>query len=343
MRPIGGAPISKRLGPAILLALLASPSGTLADAVSVGVYRHPQQLIGIGNRHLNLYCVGQGKPTVLLDAGLGGTMASWRAVQLQIGTITKACSYDRAGYGYSDAAPGASDINAAVQDVHQLIVAAHLGSPVVYVGHSLAGVYGIALNNHYPQDVAGEVLVDPSVADQLQRLSAGSPERLKKMIAGTQKALATMRSCLALAEKGELAHLAPKMAQDCVDVSDVKDPAVRKIMATLEASPKFFRTEISEWSNFFLAPGQAESKDQQEMGQPASFGNKPLIVLTRSNIFQDEVQHQAWVAGHEQLAALSKKGSNLVVTNSGHDIQLDQPAALISAVHTIVADVRGTK
>ena len=63
-------------------------------------YAQAEQLVDVDHgRRLNLYCVGQGSPTVIFDAGLGGNTASWDTVQPVIAQHTRTCSYDRAGLG----------------------------------------------------------------------------------------------------------------------------------------------------------------------------------------------------------------------------------------------------
>ena len=74
-----------------------------------------------------------------------------------------------------------------------------------------------------------------------------------------------------------------------------------------------------------------------------------LIVLTRGNpqdtpglnAAQNEAVNRAWAEGHDRLAALSSRGSNRVVPNSGHYIQIDQPQAVIDAVTSAVTQIRG--
>ncbi len=115
----------------------AQPSSTVASAV----YLHPQRLVAIdGSRRINLYCEGTGERTVLFNAGAGESMMVWRHVQGQIAQVTRACSYDRAGYGFSDSATRASDARNTVDDLHRLLRAARTVTPIVYVGHSAAGL-----------------------------------------------------------------------------------------------------------------------------------------------------------------------------------------------------------
>lgn len=328
--------------------LIAGSLGTvfLAGAVYAAtvpdeVYKHPQTLVSVAGRHINLYCVGKGKPTVLLDSGSGDTMLSWTTVQLQMAEFTRVCSYDRAGYGFSDPPRGESDANAVVADIHGLVHSSFMDAPVIYVGHSIAGIYGLLLEANYPNDVVGEVLVDPSFVGQFG--AAG--------IAVAKKALATMRSCLALAETGELVHPKTKAAQDCVEIGGAPSPTLREVLVELAADPKNIRTSISEFSNFAPPSVGHPSNDEREMDQvKVSFGDKPLIVLTRSKFFDPTAtaeqlaeQRKRWTAGHDRIAALAMRGTNVLVPNTSHYIQLDQPAVVVSAVRSAVAEVRQEK
>jgi hypothetical protein len=74
--------------------------------------------------------------------------------------------------------------------------------------------------------------------------------------------------------------------------------------------------------------------EQEVENAHANFGNKPLVILTR-------VQNAAsWNVGHDKLAALSQNGSNTLVPNSSHYIQVDQPKTVSDAVIKAVQDVR---
>ena len=129
------------------MALAAAAFIAAASAGSVSpsaVYATPRRLVAVdGARRLNLYCTGSGNPTVLLDAGSGNWMATWRHVQEEIGESTRACAYDRAGLGFSDAAGRPSDLRNIVDDLHRLVEASPIATPFVYVGHSLAGAIGL--------------------------------------------------------------------------------------------------------------------------------------------------------------------------------------------------------
>jgi hypothetical protein len=46
------------------------------------------QLVDVDGSRLHIYCVGEGSPTVVLDAGLGGFSLDWSLVQPQLAGLT---------------------------------------------------------------------------------------------------------------------------------------------------------------------------------------------------------------------------------------------------------------
>jgi len=76
------------------------------------------------------------------------------------------------------------------------------------------------------------------------------------------------------------------------------------------------------------------------------FGNLPLIILTGTRqpkkqftpeqLAEWKAYYQVWIELHEEQAKLSKRGVNKFVPNSGHNIQLEQPEAVESAIITIL-------
>jgi pimeloyl-ACP methyl ester carboxylesterase len=144
--------------PAVLLRLLTigllsaiAGAGAFAQSlVPSSIYTMPQRLVAVdGARRLNLYCIGSGEPTVVLEAGAGNSMMTWRHVQAEIAGFARVCAYDRAGLGYSDAATRPSSIANIVDDLHRLIAAAGITTPVVFVGHSLGGEAGLLFISTY--------------------------------------------------------------------------------------------------------------------------------------------------------------------------------------------------
>lgn len=309
-------------------------------------YKHPHTLVAIdGGRRLNLACMGEGSPTVLFDAGMGDSTIVWRLVQGDVAKLTRACAYDRAGIGFSDPREGPSDAKAIAADLHALLFAADLKVPVLYVGHSMAGLYGVLLAATHPGDIAGAVLVEPSFANQWDMLSGAgiaagaAPAAADALLAALHAQAARIKQC---------AVLPTPLPADCA-ASDSRLPAdLAAFKKAQESRPTYLQTRASEYESF-LSTKTDKSVDQKELeAVMPTFGGKPLIVLTRGKeqsnpgftAEQSVAVNKAWMAGHDRLAALSTRGSNTVVPDSGHYIQIDQPQAVIDAVAKAVAMVR---
>ena len=75
-------------------------------------------LVPIGPaRSLYLNCVGDGRPTVVVEAGFPGTSDVWRDVQPALGRTTRTCAYDRAGLGNSPPTAGVRDAGDEIDDL----------------------------------------------------------------------------------------------------------------------------------------------------------------------------------------------------------------------------------
>jgi pimeloyl-ACP methyl ester carboxylesterase len=258
-------------------------------------------------------------------------MAVWRYVQGEIGRSTRACSYDRAGFGFSDPPTGPADARAAVEDIHRLLKAGHVAAPVIYVGHSFAGLIGVLLQATYPTDVSAEVLVDPSFADQdFAKLATLRADKRKGWLLPDYDFVASMKRCAAIV------GVLPK---DCLlSESDPKpnEYALTKVERRQVSRRSYIKTQISEYESFLPKQGTRDtSVDQEEIehAQP-QFGDKPLVILTRDG------SPQYWKSGHDKLAALSTKGRNIVIPGATHSMINEMPKPVIDAVLDVVGTMR---
>src|SRR6478736_2108037 len=151
----------------LLLALLAGFTyeqvGRARDASQLPT--RVGQAVDIGGRTLNLYCSGQGTPTVILETGGNSPGYSLLVQQSKIAAFTRACWYDRAGVGWSDPPWSPRTSASIVSDLHDALQRAGVLPPYVMAGGSVGGEYVHIYAARYPTDVAGLVFIDSSVPD----------------------------------------------------------------------------------------------------------------------------------------------------------------------------------
>ena len=143
---------------------------------------HTGHLVEVGPHKMFLNCTGNARgATVILEAGHGDPSEVWSAVQKQVEQFAHVCSYDRLGLGKSDKVTVAHTADEIVDDLHQLLRAAHVPPPYVMVGHSIGGIYVRKYAAIYPTEVTGLVLVDSAHEEQFYRVSQISPEWAKRI------------------------------------------------------------------------------------------------------------------------------------------------------------------
>lgn len=116
----------------ILLALSAGTplfAQATAAAATDSAFATPHQRVDVGGRKLHLYCSGTGATTVVFDAPSGDGGWAWFRVQPEVAKHTRACVYDRAGFGFSDPAPRPNTAGNAVEDLHKALGAAGIKPP----------------------------------------------------------------------------------------------------------------------------------------------------------------------------------------------------------------------
>lgn len=303
------------------------------------VYTKPQQRVDVGHgRRMNLYCLGSGSPTVILDAGMGDSTISWALVQPAIATRIRACSYDRAGLGFSDGSSRPSTASNAADDLHILLKAAHIAPPYVLVGHSAAGMYIRVYADRYPDQVVGMVSVEGSHEDQWTR---GWAIGVLGQQAKWDSFLKEYGNCVDEAKHG-LAAGTPAYRK-CVGDPDPRfSPAINEAQARYASTVRWQAAIASERQSVAYA-----SADQTRATRK-HYGDMPIIVLTHSPYPKapDETQEERnqrtllWESLHLDVAAMSSRGVNEIVPNSGHYIQYDQPQVVIDAVNQAVAIAR---
>jgi len=334
--------------------LATSGAAEPLDPAVAAEFAKPHELVKLEDgRRLNLFCMGSGDRTVLFDAGGSDWSVVWALVQPEIAKKARACSYDRAGLGYSDPSTAPRTPLAIVDDAHALITTAIKG-PVILVGHSLGG-FNVKLHAAlYPGDVSALVLVDPAedrwwdrtrVVTRKKygaRLSAKSELMDQSFMA---RLVARYADCAAAARK---ADLDPKdiSYRRCTDPPRPQlGPEIAGARQNLQVKPAYQDAQASEIANSIYA-GNPPNAAYSSVFTPGSMGSKPVIVLTHGNYDPkdplDDLGQFQGILLHRQTAALSTRGAHRVVPNTGHYIELDAPEAVVAAIEEALSKLTRT-
>lgn len=120
------------------------------------------------------------------ESGLGFPSYGWRKVQPALERLTRTCSYDRAGLGFSDPGPLPRSADAVADDLPAMLLTAGLRPPYLLVANSPGSQPSRLLAFRHRDEVGGMVLVDPYVEGQNEVL-----DRIKPPQSGRRRACAT--------------------------------------------------------------------------------------------------------------------------------------------------------
>lgn len=275
--------------------------------------------------HLHIHCSGPGNgngtesgavgvdaPTVILEAGLGGTSLEWQQVQAMLDHDVRVCRYDRAGMGWSGPVHGDRDSGRITDELHELLVNAEVPGPYVLVAHSFGGYTAQLFASRYPELSAGLVLIDASHPDQIDRFAAPP---IRSNIAPRGRLVVLMGG-----------QVPPQLSED-----------QRQLARQLANEHKARLATTRELEGFRTSAGQLQAADP--------LPDIPLVVMTRGlrqwpDDERGDLREALWRELQADLAMRSPLGAQLIARNSGHFIHLDQPALVVQAVRTVVQAAR---
>jgi L-ascorbate metabolism protein UlaG (beta-lactamase superfamily)/pimeloyl-ACP methyl ester carboxylesterase len=302
------------------------PVTSYPDTVAI---ERPGSLVDVGGRKLHINCTGGGQPTVVLEGGGPAFAIDWMLVQPDIAKTTRVCSYDRAGFGWSDPSGRPESVDGAVADLHALLQAAGEKPPFVMVGAQLGGIYARAYHLRYPGEAVGFVFVDALHEDAFVMPVDGKPSPAWRL--SPEQFRAAVEAMIP--KEG----MPPQSMNPSTDAPfDKLPPDVLRTRITFElralkALAALPRDQIV--TRFDAEHAAIVKLHAASANQP--LGAAPLVVLTPAN-----VPDPGWKAMQEQLARLSSNASSRSVATPGGDLNLSNPAAVVRAVGDVITAVR---
>ncbi|MBX3051412.1 MAG: alpha/beta hydrolase [Caldilineaceae bacterium] len=310
------------------LFLLLFVYNQIASVSAARRFPAPGEMVDVGGHAMHLTCIGQGSPTVLVEAGSGSWSLDWRSVQEQMAEITRVCTYDRAGYGWSEAGPRPRTAKQIANELHGLVTKADIERPFILLAHSFGGLPARVYADEYTDDLAGLVLLDTRTAT----FSANRPAEM----AAVEEAMQTQQAVWGslLTQTGLIRLLGPILAPPPAGLPESLHPIFR---AQLN-QPKFLQAVSAE--------GAMLAQSEQQASKTGPMGNLPLVVVTHDPQHMLEMPglsaqvnqeaDMAWQEAQRQLLSLSTDSKLVVASGSGHNIYLERPALLAEIIYNLV-------
>jgi len=329
---MGSHKLLARIGTVIVLIWLSAGTGGIAyNALSIRHYRQiagvPGKLYDIGGYSMHLYCTGEGSPTIVLSSGLGDDFTDWAKVQPALSRQTRVCSYDRAGFGWSQSRPGVQDANAISSQLHQLIETAAVQRPFMLVGHSISGIYLRSYAAHYPGDLTGLVFVDGATPLQDDRI----PKELIRIQEDQRRKMPWQKLLMTLGWY--------RMLGVCTSIP----PGFEAYSAWIKAD-SCIPSQMDAMENEL----EAERASGEETIHTGPFGSLPVLILSRDpNVLApnwpaavSKANSIAWNQMQEEAKGLSSQSRRIIAKGSDHYIQNDRPDLVIREIASFVAMIR---
>jgi pimeloyl-ACP methyl ester carboxylesterase len=305
----------------IIAVLVAGTIGYLyeqrARARDAKLYKPTGRLIDVGGYRLHLNCRGEGGATVVLDYGLEGSYLDWYKVQPEIARFARVCSYDRAGYAWSDTSPFARVPSLMADELYRLLQAAGEKPPYIVVGHSYGSAVAQTFASKFPDTTAGLVLVDGVHLRKSPVFPLSHRIWLKFM-------------------QWTMPFGLPRWRHWCGGGPPEFQPMAEAANCRSQAYAAYYQ----EWSQLSSAAA--------EMRGITNLGNVPLIVISRDPALgHDQEEETRHAQQQRDSLKMSSNARSIIAEGSGHDIPLARPDVIIDAVRSLIkppepAGSRGT-
>ena len=329
----------------LLLALLSSTASYgqeagNASAPADAVYARPGQLVDAGGFRLNLYCMGSGSPAVVFDSGWGDWAPAWSKVQPEIAKWTRACSYDRAGTGFSDPGPTPRSSVRIAGELRITLHHAGIDGPYILVGSAFGGDNVRTFADLHMDEVAGLVLVDADTTDVEPKSMQEEEHR------GHASIPPDLRDC-----RNAIAEHKPQ--QSCAQKFFFRGLPEPAWSPELNAKVlEIAQTKLAMYDAYSSEMEQTPSDETYLQQHRRSFGSRPIRVLTSGNHGvghlekkpKDTPEHlkyeQESTLAQARWLTLSSNSKQIFARNSSEYIQFDEPETVINAIREVYDLIR---
>jgi pimeloyl-ACP methyl ester carboxylesterase len=277
----------------------------------------PGDFYSVNGHRMHINCTGTGSPTIVLEAGLGNDSMT---------STTRVCSYDRAGFGWSDPLPTPRDADHVAAELHELLLQAKVTGPIVLMGHSIAGIYMRDYATRYPEGIVGIVFVDGSIPlqDENPMMKAGSGK-------------VPPRWAFELLAKSAMSTGIPRLMGMCSQSIKGFDARAAKLQAE-----DICQTHISQMFDYM----DGINRSGHETVHTGPYGALPILIISEdpakipAGVSADAAN--VWNQMQEDLKKLSTRSRRIIAKDSSHYIHIDRAELIEKEVPLFIEQIRGT-
>jgi pimeloyl-ACP methyl ester carboxylesterase len=295
----------------------------------------PGRLVDIGGRRLHLLGTGDGRPAVILEAGIAASSLNWTSIQASLAPFTSVFSYDRAWLGWSDPADSPRIISQVVAELHAPLTAVQIPAPFVLTGHSFGGLVVRCYAARYPARVAGLVLVDPLAVGEWLEPSGAQRKTLRRAARLARRGallarFGVVRFGLAMLAGG--ARLIPRLVAKLASRGSGESAISRLVREVQKMPPETWPIVQAHWCQPKSFLGMADYLESlpASSAEAAAMGELPAHIPV--TIFSASNSGAMQIAERDAITRRSMGGKHVVAAKSGHWIHFDEPEQVIRAI-----------
>jgi pimeloyl-ACP methyl ester carboxylesterase len=272
-------------------------------------------------------------------------------VQPEIAEFTRACSYDRAGTGFSDPGPMPRTSVHIAEELRTALHHAGIGGPYILVGHAFGGDNVRTFADLYVDEVAGLVLDE---ADPTDVEPESTREDEHRGHAGIPSDLRDCRNAIAGHKPLPAQSSGPGQPQQtCAQQFFFRGLPEDEWSPELNAKVlEIAQTKVAMYDAFSSEMEQTAADEIYLQQHRRSFGSRPIRVLTSRNHAvghlerkpPDTPKHlkyeQEITMAQARWLELSSNAKQIFTHHSSEYIQFDEPETLINAVREVYDQAR---
>lgn len=291
-------------------------------------YPPPGDMIDVGGYKLHIQCQGEarpGIPTVIVETGIWDCSQSWQVVQSELAPTSRICTYDRAGYGWSEKGLCPRTFEQMVRDLRILLDKKGVHPPFVFVGHSLGGAIVRYYQSQYPDDVVGIIFVD-AVHKEAPAFSS-----IFRVVSKAFSFLAHF-GMLRLIFK-----LCPPLS-----ANPKWTPTMQKTyVACHQAKISTFTTCFDEWDGYEVSFKSLREKARSLKDIPVTLISRDPEHSLRPGMSKEarKKEREELEKMHQQQLEDSPHARFVVAKESSHVVQIDRPDVVIEEIQRMVDQI----